>query len=93
MMGLTQHQALTKRYIARHLAAKGVAPTCEQICLALRFKSKSQAVETLRALEVRGHIRRPVPGAYRRIELVFGKAVVRSHPPSGVWLLTEGVKP
>lgn len=69
MMGLTQRQARAKAFIKQHIAARGIAPTFDEIRSGLGMKSKAQVSDILTDLQERGHIRR-VAGAHRSIELI-----------------------
>lgn len=68
-MGLTPRQAELLRFIKRHIAEHGYAPTFEVMREALGLHSKSGVARLIEGLEERGAIRR-LRGAPRAIEVL-----------------------
>jgi SOS-response transcriptional repressor LexA len=68
-MGLTARQSELLEFIRARVAAKGVAPSFQEIGTQLNINSKSVVFGLLEQLEIRGVIRR-LKGRARAIELL-----------------------
>lgn len=69
MIGLTAKQRELYQFIAATIAESGIAPTFDEMRIAIGSKSKGRVSELVHALEERGFIRR-LPDRARAIELV-----------------------
>jgi SOS-response transcriptional repressor LexA len=69
MIGLTPRQSECLTFIKAYIDVDAVAPSLDEICVAMGLKSKSGAKRLLEGLEERGVIRRS-PGRARSIEII-----------------------
>lgn len=79
MIGLTPKQRALYDFIAARIAESGVAPTYEEMRLAIANASKSHVGQLLDKIEERGYIRR-LPNRARAIEIVPKSAAVNLNP-------------
>jgi repressor LexA len=77
MISLTRTQANALAFIAHGIAENGLAPSYEEIGVALGLASKSAVHRLVKCLEERGAIRR-MPGRARAIELCPTRDALRS---------------
>jgi repressor LexA len=70
MAALTDRQRTVYEFIKSYIAARGIAPSYEEIRLALRFRSYNSVQKHLKRLEEKGVLRSPWGNRKRALELV-----------------------